>query len=644
MAKDFSTMENSNGSSNSSIHEISHPSRRLVLKGGLAATITGLFAPLGLSSLGGCASAGGASAGTSMGTSGARIGFKSVAINGLDTVTVPEGYKAQVLCRWGDAVGIASKMPAYKSDASNTAAEQELQAGMHHDGIHYFPIDGDKRGLLAMNHEYVDDGLLHVGGQQNWSAEKVAKSQAAHGVSIIEVTQGTTGWDVVRPSKFARRITATTPMMITGPARGHAMMRTRDDASGAVVLGTVNNCAHGVTPWGTYLTCEENFNGYFNGPDKPSDEQARWGVRKNGAGYRWHEFDERFDVAKHPNEYNRFGWVVEIDPNDPESLPIKRTALGRAAHEGAHVVQLKDGRVAVYMGEDARFEYIYKFVSRDAVRPGGAKANRDLLDHGTLYAAKFNADGRGEWIELTPGKNGLIAEKGFASQGDICIKTRQASDLVGATKMDRPEWIASDLKTGWVYCTLTNNSNRGKPNFPGVDAANPRAENTMGHIIRWKEDGDFSGTSFAWNHFVLAGDSELARAEAKGDVRGDKFGSPDGLWVDGRGLLWIQTDVSTSALGKVDYATIPNNSMLAADTTTGEIRRFLVGPRGCEVTGVVMTPNMKSMFVNIQHPGEPDSERNNPNEVTKFSSWPDQARPRSATIVITKIDGGIVGT
>jgi len=637
MAKDFSLMEFSNSSTNPSIHDLSSPSRRVILRGGLGATIAGLLAPLGASALSGCATTGGSAGGP-------ILGFKSIPMNGLDAVTVPEGYRAQVLYRWGDAVGVAGRMPAYKADASNTAAEQELQAGMHHDGIHYFPLDGNRRGLLAVNHEYTDDGLLHVGGMQNWSAEKVAKAQAAMGVSIVEVAAGANGWDVVRPSKYARRITATTPMMIMGPARGHAMMRTKDDASGAVILGTINNCAHGFTPWGTYLTCEENFNGYFNGPDTPSAEQARWGVRKNGAGYRWHEFDERFDVAKHPNEYNRFGWVVEIDPNDPDSTPVKRTALGRAAHEGAHVTQAKDGRVVVYMGEDARFEYIYKFVSRDVVRTGGAKANADILDHGTLYVAKFNADGRGQWVELTQGKNGLLADKGFASQGDVVIKARQASDLVGATKMDRPEWITSDAKTGWVYCTLTNNSNRGKPGFPGVDAANPRVDNTMGSIIRWKDDGDFSGSTFTWNHFILAGDSELPRADAKGNIKGDKFGSPDGLWVDGRGAMWIQTDISTSALGKGDYATTPNNGMYVADINTGEVRRFLVGPRGCELTGVITTPDMKTMFVNIQHPGEPDSERSNPADVTKVSSWPDKARPRSATVVITKLDGGVIGT
>ena len=638
MTKDFATMEHSNPSTNPSIHDLSKPSRRVLLKGGLAAAISGLFAPIGLSALAGCASVPG-------GSSGPTLGFKSVPLSSLDAITVPEGYRAQVLYRWGDAVGIAGKMPAYKADASNTAAEQELQAGMHHDGIHYFPIDGNKRGLLAINHEYTDDGLLHVGGMQNWSADKVAKAQAAMGVSVVEVAAGANGWEVMRPSRYARRITANTPMMITGPARGHAMMRTKDDSSGAVVLGTINNCAHGYTPWGTYLTCEENFNGYFNGPDKPDADQARWGLKKSGAGYRWHEFDERFDVAKYPNEYNRFGWVVEIDPMDPDSTPIKRTALGRAAHEGACVTQTKDKRVVVYMGEDARFEYIYKFVSRDAVRVGGAKANSDILDNGTLYVARFNADGRGDWVELTQGKNGLVADKGFATQGDVVIKARQASDLLGATKMDRPEWITCDPNSGWVYCTLTNNSNRGKPGFPGVDAANPRVDNTMGNIIRWKEEGDFDGRMFSWNHFVMAGDANLPRADAKGNIKGDTFGSPDGLWADTRGVLWVQTDISTSVLGKGDYAGgMSNNMMLAADMATGEIRRFLTGPKGCELTGVITTPDLRTMFVNIQHPGEPDSERSDPAAPMKVSTWPDNARPRSATVVITKIDGGIIGT
>jgi secreted PhoX family phosphatase len=451
---------------------------------------------------------------------------------------------------------------------------------------------------------------------------------------------------VVNPSKYARRITTNTPMEISGPAAGHAMMKTAADTSGRKVLGTLNNCASGITPWGTYLTSEENFIVYFNGGDKLSDHEKRWGLRKGGVGYRWHEHDARFDATQNPNEPNRFGWIVEIDPNNPNATPMKRTAMGRAAHEGATVAVTKDNRAVVYMGEDARFEYIYKFVSRDAIKSGGAAANATLLDHGTLYVAKFNADGKGQWIALTHGQGPLTAANGFADQAEVLIKSRQASDLLGATKMDRPEWIDVD-KQGWVYTTLTNNSNRGGDKQPAVDAANPRTNNTQGNIIRWKEDVDFHATTFAWNHFILAGDASLARAEAKGNIKGDMFSCPDGLWVDGRGLMWIQTDMSTSNMGKGDLKNFGNNMMLAADVQTGEVRRFLVGPAGCEITGVTETPDGRTMFLNVQHPGEPSRERTNPANPTAFSNWPDKkatGRPRSATVVVRKLDGGIIGT
>jgi len=311
---------------------------------------------------------------------------------------------------------------------------------------------------------------------------------------------------MVRPSRYARRFTGNTPFAVGGPCAGHPLMKTAADPEGRTVLGTLNNCASGKTPWGTYLSGEENFMGYFSGGDNLSAHEKRWGMRKGGWGYRWHEHDDRFDATKNPNEPNRFGWVVEMDPLDATSTPVKRTALGRAAHEGAWVGVTKDGRAVVYSGEDSRFEYIYKFVSRDKIAPGGAKANRTLLDHGVLSVARFNADGSGNWIPLVHGQGALTASNGFADQGEVMIKTRQASDLLGATKMDRPEWLAIDPNSGWVYCTLTNNSSRGQPNFPGVDAANPRANNVMGEIIRWQDHGDFDGGTFKWNHLVLAGD------------------------------------------------------------------------------------------------------------------------------------------
>jgi secreted PhoX family phosphatase len=639
MAKDFGTMEDSNRSGNSTIHDVSDPARRSLLRGGLGAAASGLFAPLaGVASLAGCAT--GAS-------SGPLLGFKSVPVSTADTVTVPEGYSVQVIAQWGEPAGLSGETAPFKWDASNTAAEQEVQLGMHHDGIHFYAQEGSRSGLLVLNHEYIDEGLLFKDGFADWSREKVRKAQAAHGVSVIEVRQKDGRWEIVRPSPWARRITASTPCAVSGPAAGHALLRTAADPSGRRVLGTINNCASGKTPWGTYLTCEENFIFYFNGPAEPSAHERRWGLRPgNPAGGRWHEHDERFDATKHPNEINRFGWVVEIDPFNPSHTPVKRTALGRAAHEGATVATTRDGRAVVYMGEDARFEYIYKFVSRDKIKPGGYRENAELLDHGTLYVARFDADGTGRWLPLVHGQGPLTAANGFADQGEVLVKSRQASDALGATKMDRPEWIAIDPQ-GWVYCTLTNNSSRGAANQPGVDAANPRANNTMGHIIRWKDDADFDAATFRWNHFVLAGDPANERAEARGNVQGDAFACPDGLWVDGRGVLWIQCDMSTSAMGKGDLKNLGNNAMLAADPRTGEIRRFLVGPAGCEITGATGTPDGRTMFINIQHPGETPSERTDPREPRKVSNWPDfnpNGRPRSATVVITRKDGGLIGT
>ncbi len=628
MAKDFSQMEDSNTSGNRNIHQVSDPAKRHTLQ--LAAWL-GLLASVSPPALA---------------KTNSRIGFKAMPIGMGDFIELPADYTAQVLAPWGEPVGIAGNMPAYQPDASNTAEDQAAQMGMHHDGLVYFPLNGSSQhGLLVINHEYIDEGLLFPDGFEPMTAEKVKKAQNAHGVSVIEIERGSKGWQMVRPSKWARRITANTPMRISGPAAGHVLMKTAADPQGTRVLGTLGNCASSMTPWGTYLSGEENWANYFAAGDKPSAHQKRWGLRAKSYSL-WEPHDPRFNAELHPNEPNRFGWIVEIDPMDPQSTPVKRTALGRAAHEGAWVAQTKDRRAVVYSGEDARFEYIYKFVSRDKIQAGGAAANRDLLDHGSLHVARFDADGTGQWLPLVHGQGPLTAANGFADQAEVLVKARQASDALGATKMDRPEWLTIDQDSGWVYCTLTNNSQRGEPGKPGVDAANPRANNSMGQIIRWRDQGDFDGLRFHWNHLLLAGDPANARAEAKGNIQGDIFGCPDGVTLGPGGLLWIETDVHSSQMRQGEFERIGNNQLLACDLSTGEVRRFLTGPTNCEITGLTFSPDGTTMWLNIQHPGEPPNDRSDPKEPSKYSNWPDyvdETRPRSATVAVRKKDGGVIG-
>ena len=569
----------------------------------------------------------------------------------LDEVVVPEGYRAEVFYRWGDPI---SDGPAFNMDASNSAADQMQQAGMHHDALQYFPLpkgsENNDHGLLVMNHEYLDLDIIHTDGShkhspETYTADKVAKEQNAHGVSLIEVRQENGEWQIVRPSTYARRLTANTPMQISGPAAGHELMKTRADPEGKNVLGTFNNCANGKTPWGTYLTCEENFHYYFVADPKHSrdaETERRWQRYKLGFSYYgWQQFDARFDLDKEPNEANRFGWMVEFDPYNPQSIPVKRTALGRFAHENvAHKIG-RDGRLAFYSGDDSKFEYIYKFITRDAWDGSLGAHHGRLLDDGILYVARFEEDGSARWLPLLFGENGLTTENGFVDQADVLVHARAAADIVGATKMDRPEWITVHPHNDEVFVSLTNNSDRGQQDNVGKDAANPRNQNLFGHIIKFSE-ADATATEFSWQVFVLAGEGE-----------GEQFANPDGLNIDDRGVLWIQTDVSASVLNDGAFKQFGNNQMLAADPATGEIRRFLTGPVGCEITGVIMTPDMKTMWVNIQHPGEMldvlqrrgiNKSPQNPNAA---SNWPDHhpnGRPRSATVLISKEDGGVIGT
>lgn len=596
MSKKFHSLDSSNRSSNASFHDVLR-ARRALLKSGLGAAV--------IAALPACVTP----------QSRPQLTFTPIAPSSEDALRVPQGYDAQVLFRWGDPVGASEGMPEFRMDASNSAADQALQAGMHHDGMHYFPIDGSRHGLLAMNHEYLDQGLLFPDGMRTWSAEKVLKAQNAVGVSVIEVQLVNNQWRIVRPSRYARRITARTPCRISGPATGHALMRTAADPEGRTVLGTYNGCAHGWTPWGTYLTCEENWHAQFVNAGTISPAQRRYRISAQGFGYRWEEHDERFDAELHPNEPNRFGWIVEIDPFDPQAAPVKRTALGRIKHEGAASSVGPDGRVAFYMGDDEGFEYIYKFVTARPYDPKNRAANRDLLDEGMLYVARFNADGTGEWRSLDG-----------PDQGQIVTHARIAADAAGATKMDRPEWIVPHPQTREVYASLSNNSARRS-----ADPANPSAPNLFGHILRWREAGDDpAATAFRWDVFVVAGPS------GKGNVHGDAFACPDGLWFDSLGTLWVQTDMSPSVLGRGEYASLGNNQALAVDPVAKVFRRFLTGPRGCEITGFHTTPDNRTAFVNIQHPGE-----------GMGSNWPDFApggRPRSATVAICRRDGGIIGS
>lgn len=711
-----SVANTSNNDSILDLIEAQKVSRRDFLKSSLGATTMAVFGGTVIGGLPNYANAKSAAPGVAAAASYASpspvggFGFTAVPANVVpmtDAVTVPSGYSAKVLIAWGDSL---TNSPHWDTAGAMDEATQLHTFGAHNDGMHYFPIPssrfghgkdkiGNLRGLLVVNHEYCDPALVNdIKPFANYATvpmtlDMVRAQQAAHGVSMVEVWKKNGEFKPKRPSAFNRRITGNTLCKISGPAAGHPLMKTAADPSGRKVLGTLNNCSHGHTPWGTYLTCEENWNGYFSnetgdvvGVTDIDQKQAiikdqnRYGVVKGGFGYRWHEADERFRADLHSNEPNRFGWVVEIDPWNPKSQPIKRTALGRIKHEGALVVMGADDKVSVYMGDDERNEYLYKFVCTKKYNPKNPAANRDLLDSGILYVAKFNADGTGKWLPLVWGQNGLTQENGFADQAEVLIKTRQAADRLGATMMDRSEWIAAHPATREMYMTLTNNSRRGNNPVssnmvdgntnadsanPPVDAANPRPDNDYGHIIRWREyKGQVDASAFEWDIFAQCGDKQVATTTKNlgssyhpgghdgyvGNINGDDYGAPDGLWFDKDGRLWIQTDQPGNALG--DWVNIGGNAMMCADPATGETKRFLTSPIKCEVTGVITTPDGKSMFVGIQHPGE--DWKINP---TDNSSWPDNgangpttrsgatvSRPRSAVIVITKNDGGVIGT
>ena len=566
---------------------------------------------------------------------------------GMDhTHHAPAGYEVQLLMRWGDA--LFEDSPAFDPHAQ-TAAAQRRQFGYNNDFIGYVPLtpqDGqDERGLLCVNHEYTSTLLMFddVGDDYPASvtAEQAAVEMAAHGGTIMEIARKGGQWTVVVPSPFNRRITAdTTAMTLTGPAAGHDRLKTTADPAGMTVAGTMNNCAGGITPWGTYLMAEENINGNFLGvlPDghREASNHARFGVP--GRWYAWGRHVDRFDIGKEPNEPNRFGWIVEVDPGDPGSTPRKHTAMGRFKHEGAETVIAPGGQVVVYMGDDQRFDYVYKFVSKDRYDPDRPAANRELLTEGTLYVARFDADGSVAWLPLLHGQGPLTAENGFDSQADVLIETRNAADLLGATPMDRPEDVEPDPRTGSVWIMLTNNHWRTEEQ---VDAANPRARNYWGHVIQVVEPaGDFAATRSRWEILVRCGDPGQPEVQASWNPATSEngwFGSPDNCAVDPSGRLWVATDGNDST-GAAD-------GLWALETEgpgRGTGRAFFRAPAGAEVCGPRFTPGGDTLFLSVQHPGDGDGATFR--EPT--SRWPDFKEgqpPRPAVVAIRRKDGGPVG-
>ena len=659
--------------------------RRTVLKGSAGAAALG-FMSLGLA---GCLNSSGSSDdydtpddGAGEDETGPLLGFAAVPVSEQDEIVVPEGYSYEVMLPWGHP--ITGTYPAF--DVTNTGEEQAMQMGSHHDGMHFFPIEGEEpfegsstEGLLVMNHEYVEPRFMHadhIGKDLSSSGtvrydekrvrDQVLKEMNAHGVSVVHIQKRSdNGWELVQ-SDYNRRITGLTPMELHGPVRGSDLVKTKYSAAGTETRGTLNNCAMGVTPWNTYMAAEENWAGYFGNADAVIPrEHANYGIRTKDSRYNWAlaEGGEdrfiRFDATSngpdatqdYRNEPNCFGWMVEIDPFDRQSTPKKRTSLGRFGHEGVVFGPATDGKpVVCYSGDDSTNQFIYKFVSEQPFVKGSTDGS--ILDTGILYVAKFNDDGSGEWLPLVHGQNGLNAPL-FADQADVLVNTRLAAGIVGATPMDRPEWGAVDPNNGDVYFTLTNNSGRSE-----ADAANPRTENRHGHIIRWAEaNGDHASTTFDWDIFLFGGDdgssgqTNLTGKGPEGEVltADNLLSSPDGLWIDKDSRVWIQTDIGEGSQNKGVFEIFGNNAMLCADPATGEMRRFLTGPVGQEITGVITTPDQTTMFINVQHPGattSADAWEQGPQNVT--STWPDRnpARlpPRSATVVIWKDDGGVIGT
>ncbi|MCU4432399.1 PhoX family phosphatase [Acinetobacter pittii] len=648
-----------------------------------------------------------------------KLTFTAVAKNHNDIVTVPEGYEANVIYALGDSIN--PNFGEWDDNNIPSGPSFQFRSGDCHDGMHYFGLNtstnrfdesASAQGLLVMNHEYINQTFLHPKGPTRVDGrrpeDEVIRETNAHGVSIVHIKKDAATQKVTidKSSAFNRRITASTEMDFEGAAAGSGLLATRFSPTASKTRGTHNNCGNGYTPWGTYLTTEENFIGYFarsttdDALRTPEEIIAlkRYGLKAgSGSRYGWEtaigqvESQDLYDrwnadvkAAQATQDYrngpNTFGWMVEIDPFDRRQNPVKRTSLGRFAHEDSACRAVVGQPLAFYMGDDSRGEYIYKFVSTavwDAKDINGGYAVGDkYMNAGKLYVAKFNNDGSGQWIELAYGKNGLNESNTtypFKSQADVVTFARLAADAVGATKMDRPEWCTVNPVNGEVYVTLTNNSNRGKDY--ATDAANPRnytdlyngtkeqKGNVNGHIIRFKETDDkTTAETFKWDIYLFGAEASMAsNINLSGLTDNNDLSSPDGMWFDPRGVLWIQTDdgAYTDVTNCMMLAALPGQigdgapattsngqqTLVGAKVTDSTLRRFLVGPKQCEITGIAMTPDYKAIFINVQHPGEDSASYSTPE-----SSWPatqkdpsnKTARPRSATVVITRKDGGVI--
>ena len=573
----------------------------------------------------------------------------------LDDHAVAVGHKAQVLIRWGDKV--LDDAPAF-APGQQSAAAQERQFGYNNDFVAFLPLPVGStvsdHGLLCVNHEYTNAELMFSGMTMKNKLERLTREQAdieiaAHGHSVVEVRRSGGAWTVVERSPFARRISAlSTEMAVSGPASGHPRLRTKADPSGTKVTGTLNNCAGGVTPWGTVLIAEENFDGYFSGDPATGPEaanHARIGI-KGKSRYGWAKFHDRFDLGKEPNEPNRFGWVVEYDPYDPTSVPTKRTALGRFKHEAATCVALPDGRVVVYSGDDQMFEYMYRFVTAGKIDRKNRLANIGLLDEGTLSVARFDLDGTMTWLPLVFGRGPLVPANGFHSQADVVIEARRAADLLGATPMDRPEDVETNPANGRVYAMLTNNKNRKPDQAKGP---NPRADNRHGHVLELIPPGSGKGrlgrhdaATFRWQVMFLAGErKDGATYHAANERFGSWLSSPDNCTFDNRGRLWISTDQGSNQA----KTGIPDGMYVCDTDGPGRsLVKFFYGvPRDAEMCGPAFTPDNTTLFAAVQHPGE-SKESTFDQPSTRWPDFDPAMPPRPAIVAITRDDGQPVGT